>query len=82
MLQNMDHMEACCIMYVKVGGFNHHEQGIISILTVTMLGIVILPMQHDLMFRVWSIYLAVDLLRQTTPELLSVDKGGCYLLQK
>ena len=52
MLQDVDHMEASCIFYVKVGAFDQLEQSTISILTVTSLGIVILTIQHDLMVRV------------------------------
>jgi len=35
MLQDMDHMEAICIFYIKVGGFDQFEQSKISVLTVT-----------------------------------------------
>jgi len=37
MLQDMDHMEASCAFYVKVGKFDQFEQSKISILTVTSL---------------------------------------------
>jgi len=42
MLQDMDHMEASCIFYLKVGRFHQLERSKISILTVTSLGIVML----------------------------------------
>ena len=49
MLQDMDHMEARCIFYVKVRRFDQFEQSKISVLTDTSLGIVMLPVHHDLM---------------------------------
>ena len=42
MLQGKDHMEACCVFYIKVGMFDQLEQIKICILTVTSLGIVML----------------------------------------
>jgi len=52
MLQDMDHMEASCIFYVKVGRFDQLEQSKISVLTVTSLGIVMLTVHQDLMVGV------------------------------
>ena len=52
MLQDMDHMEASCVFYVKVGRFHQLEQTKISVLTVTSLGIVILTVHEDLMVSV------------------------------
>jgi len=49
MLQDMDHLEPSCILYVKVGMFDQFEQSKISVLTVTSLRIVILPVHYDLM---------------------------------
>ena len=49
MLHNMDHMEASCLFYVKVGRFDQFEQSKISILTVTSLGIIMHTVHHDLM---------------------------------
>jgi len=40
MLQDVDHMEASCVLYVKVGMFDQLEQGKISVLTVISLRIV------------------------------------------
>jgi len=42
MLQDMDHMEASCVFYAKVGRFHQLEQSKISVLTVTSLGIFML----------------------------------------
>jgi len=44
MLQDMDHMGASCVFYVKVGRFHQLEQSKISVLTVTSLEIVVLTM--------------------------------------
>jgi len=52
MLQDMDNMEASCILYVKVGFFNHHEQSKISLLNVNTMGIVRLTVQHNLIVSV------------------------------
>ena len=48
MLQEMDHLEASCVFYVKVGRFNQFEQIKIRVLTVTSLGIVMLVVHYDL----------------------------------
>ena len=48
MLQEMDHMEASCVFYVKVGRFGYFEQNKISVLTVTSLGIVMLTVHYDM----------------------------------
>jgi len=48
MLQVMDNMEASCVFYVKVGTFTHLEQSKLSLLTVNILGIVTLTVQHDM----------------------------------
>jgi len=52
MFQDMDHMEATCVFYVKVGRFDRFEQRKISVLTVTSLGIVMLTVHYDLMVSV------------------------------
>jgi len=40
MLQDMDHIEASGVLYVKVGRFHLLEQSKISVLTITSFGIV------------------------------------------
>jgi hypothetical protein len=52
MLQAMDHMGATCTLYVKIGRFDQFEQSNISVLTVTSLGIVMLPVPCDWIVRV------------------------------
>jgi len=49
MLHDMDHMEASCVFYVKVGRFEQYENSKIGVLTVTSLGIVRLPLHYDFM---------------------------------
>ena len=48
----MDHMEASCVFYVKVGRFDQFEQSKISVLTVTSLAIVMLIVHYDLIVSV------------------------------
>jgi hypothetical protein len=45
-------MEASCVLYVKVGRFDKFEPSKISILTITLLGIVLLIAHYDLMVSV------------------------------
>ena len=52
MLQDMDHIAASCVFYVEVGTFNRLEQCAICILTVTIFGIAMLTVHHDMMFSV------------------------------
>jgi len=49
MLQDMDHIEASCVLYVEVGTLNRHEQCKICVFTVTTLGIAMLTVHHDMM---------------------------------
>jgi len=42
MLEDMDHMEASCVFYVKGGRLHQLAQSKISVLTFTLLGIVML----------------------------------------
>jgi hypothetical protein len=48
MLQEMNHMEASCVLNVKVGRFGQFEQSRISVLAITSLGIVILTVHYEL----------------------------------
>jgi len=52
MLPEMDHTEANCVFYVKVGRFDQFEQSKISVLTVTSLGILMLIVHFDLIVGV------------------------------
>jgi len=79
MLQGMDHMEASCVFYVKVGTLDQLEQSKICVLTVTKLGIVMLTVQIDSIFSVSFMYDPGDLLRQTSPDVLSVEEYPVYM---
>ena len=50
MLQDMDPMEARCILDVKVGMLDHVEPRQMCVLTVTSLGIAMLSIQLDSIF--------------------------------
>ena len=52
MLEDMDHIEANCVIYVEVGALNRFEQSKICVLTITTLGIAMLSVHHDMMFSV------------------------------
>jgi hypothetical protein len=56
MLQDMDHKEASCVFYVKVGTFTHLEYSKTSTLSVNKTGIVWPTVQHDLIVRVSFMY--------------------------
>jgi hypothetical protein len=52
-MQEIDHMEAICVLYVKFGSFDQFENSKISVLTLTPLGIVMLRVHYDLTVSVW-----------------------------
>jgi len=80
-LQDRDLMEASCIFYIKVGRFDQLEHNKISVVTVTALGIVILTVNHDFMVSVWFVWYPGDVLRQTSPNVLSVESSPLYIYQ-
>jgi len=80
-LQDMDHMEASCVFYVKVPRFDQLVQSKICILTVTSLGILIITVHHSLMISMWFMLDPVDVLRQTSPDILSVEDCPLYIYQ-
>jgi len=53
MLQDVNHMEANCLFYVKVDTFDRLEHSKICILTITSKGIVMLTVYHDYMVSIW-----------------------------
>jgi len=73
MLQDMDDMEASCVLYVMFGTFDQHEQRKISVLTVPKMGIVRHTVQHDLIVSVSFIWYPRDFARQTSPDILSLE---------
>ena len=72
MLQDMDHMEASCVFYVKVGTLDQREQSKFCVLTVTKLGIVIITVQDNSTFSVSVRYDPGDVSIQTSPDILPV----------
>jgi len=79
MLQDMDHIEASWVFYVNVGILDQLEQNKFCVLTVTKLGIVVLTVQDDSIFSVSFMYDTGDLLRQTSPDVLSVEEYPAYM---
>jgi hypothetical protein len=79
MLQDMDHMDASCIFYDKVGRVDQLEQSKICILAVTSFGIVMLTIHYDLMVSMWFMYDCGDVLRQTSPDVLSIKECPLYM---
>jgi len=81
MLQVMDNMEACCVFHVNVGTFTHLEQSKISLLTVNKSGIVTLTIQHDMIVSVIFMHYPGNYLRQTSPDVLSLEQHPINILQ-
>ena len=66
-------------LYVKVGILYQLEQSKFCVLTVTKLGIVMLAVQDDSIFSFSFMYDPGDLLRQTSPDVLSVEEYPVYM---
>jgi len=81
MLQDMYHMEASCDFYVKVSKFDQLEQSNISVLTVISLGIVMRTIHYDWMANEWFMSDPGNVLRQTSPDVLSIEECPFYLYQ-
>jgi len=79
MLQDMDHIEASCIFYVKVGTLDQLEQSKLCVLTVTKLGIVMLTVHDDSNVSVSFMYNPGDRLRHTSPDVLPVEEYPVYM---
>jgi hypothetical protein len=65
MLQDMDHLEASCVIDVKVGTHDQLEQSQICVLTETTLGIAMLTAQHYIIFSIYFLRHPGDCIRQT-----------------
>jgi len=74
MLQDMDHMEASRVFYVKVCTFDQHEQSTIFVLTIISSRIVKLTIYHDLLVIMCFMNDPGDVLRQTSPNDLPVEE--------
>ena len=81
MLQEMDHMEASCVFYVKVCRFDQFEKSKIRVLTVTSLGMVMPIVDYDLIVSVWFMWDPGSVLTQTSPDILSVEERPFYIYQ-
>jgi len=81
MLQDMDHMKAICIFYGKVGMIDQLQQSKICVLTVTTLGILMLPTQQDWIVSHCFMLDAGYVLRQTLPHVLSIEELLIYIWQ-
>jgi hypothetical protein len=80
-LQDMDHMQASCVLYVKVSRIEQLEQTKISIFTITLLEMFMLTVHHDLNVSVWFMYDPGDVFRQRSQGILSVAKCPFYIHQ-
>jgi hypothetical protein len=60
MLQDMDYIEASCVIYVKVSTFTHLEQPKTTLLTVNQSGMVRLTIQHEFIVCVSFMYYPRD----------------------
>jgi len=81
MMQDMDSMEASCVIYVKVGMLNHLERSFIRLVTVNKAGIVMLTAQHNLIVSVSLMYYHGDFLRHTSADILSLQECPIYIRQ-
>lgn len=81
MLEDTDHMEANCVLYVKVGRLHQLEYSTICDLTITKLGIAMLTVPHYTMFSLCFRYVSGDFLRQTSPDIMSIEQCPVSVLQ-
>ena len=79
MLQGMDDMEASWVFCDKVGMFDQLEQIKLGVITVTKMGLVMLTIQHGLSVIVSVMEYPGDCLRQTSPDVLSLDEFPVYI---
>jgi len=82
MLQDMDHREASCVFYVEVGTLNQFEQSKICVLPVTMFGIAMLTIHHNMIISVCFIQDPGGFLSQTTADVLSDKEWTVFITQK
>jgi hypothetical protein len=82
MLQAMDHMEARCVFYVKVGRHNRLEQSKTCILTITLLGIVMLTVHRNLMVSMSFICIPHNDWIHSSPDISSFEQYCFNIYQK
>jgi uncharacterized membrane protein YwaF len=81
MLQDMDNMEASWVCYVKVRTFDQLEQSKICLFTIISAGIVTLIVRYHMIVSVCFIWDPGYMLRQTSPDDLSVEEFAFYIYQ-
>jgi len=79
MLQDMDHMEASCVFYVKVGTHDELEQSKFWVLTITKLGWVMIAVEDYSIVSISFMYDLGDRLRQTSPDVLSFEECPVWM---
>lgn len=79
MLQDMDHQEASCVLYVKVVKLDKLEQRKFCALTVNRLGIVSITVHNDLILCVSFMHDPGDLFRQKSPDILCSAECQVYM---
>ena len=62
--------------------FDQLEQSQLRVLTIISFGMVMLSIHHDLMVSVCFMYDPRDVLRQASPDDLSVKHFPCYIYQR
>jgi hypothetical protein len=77
----MDHREASCILYVKIGTLDRPGQSTIGVLTVTIFGILMQTIYHFMMFSICVIYDRGKFLRQSSADILPVEDTADYISQ-
>lgn len=78
-MQVLDNMEASCVSCVKVGTLDQLEQSNICVLADTKMGIVIITVQHDSIVTVSLMRYPSDFVRQTSPDIISVEECPPYI---
>jgi hypothetical protein len=78
MLQDMDNMEASCVIYVKVSTLTHLAQSKTTLLTGNQLGMVRLIVRHDVIVSVSFLYFPGDYLRQTSADIHALEQVTIY----
>jgi len=81
MLEDMDHMEASCILSIKIGMPIRLEPSKICIVTVTTWGIAMRTVEHYVMFSIWFISDPLGVLTQTPLDVISVEERTFENLQ-
>jgi len=80
-VQDTDHIEASCVIYVEVGTHNLPEHSTICLLTVTTLGIAMLTVHHDMMFSICIMFDPRDFWRQTSADVLSDEECTIFITE-